>query len=205
ADEDRAWLEEHVRECAACATRRLLLEATRDAVRETVTARAASADLSRVADAVLARVKEDRPPANVVRLQVWGTEMWRAHRGAISAAAGLAAAACVAALALLVPLRGEPSRPTLLADARPLTTLQQIAKNLSEFSKDFRYRNFQLVSEQSFDLPFSSAGQVELPGSRSLQVTPRQMDPDGRIKVHLELLGEHPAHTRKLHTDYTIE
>ena len=126
ADEDRAWLEEHVRECAACATRRLLLEATRDAVRETVTARAASADLSRVADAVLARVKEDRPPANVVRLQVWGTEMWRAHRGAISAAAGLAAAACVAALALLVPLRGEPSRPTLLADARPLTTLEQI-------------------------------------------------------------------------------
>ena len=52
--------------------------------------------------------------------------MWRAHRGAISAAAGLAAAACVAALALLVPLRGEPSRPTLLADARPLTTLEQI-------------------------------------------------------------------------------
>ena len=83
--------------------------------------------------------------------------------------------------------------------------LQPIAKNLSEFSKDFRYRNFQLVSEQSFDLPFSSAAQMELPGSRSVQVTPRQMGSDGRIKVHLELLGEHPAHTRKLHTDYSIE
>jgi anti-sigma factor RsiW len=126
ADEDRAWLEEHVRDCTACATRKLLLEATRDAVRETVTRRAASADLSRVADAVLARVKDDRPPANVVRFEVWGTEMWRAHRAAISTVAGLAAAACVAVIALLVPLRSEPRRPTLLADARPLTTLEQI-------------------------------------------------------------------------------
>jgi anti-sigma factor RsiW len=127
ADEDRAWLEEHVGECPACATRKDLLEATRDAVRETVTRRAAGADLSRVADAVLARVKEDRPAAKVLRFQVWGTEMWRAHRGAISTAAGLAAAACVAVLALVVPQRGEPRRPvTLLADARPLTTLEQI-------------------------------------------------------------------------------
>ena len=125
ADEDRAWLEEHVRECPACATRKRLLEATRDAVRESVTKRAASADLSGLADRVLAGVKEEREPAKVVRLQVWGTEMWRAHRAAISTAAGLAAAACVA-IAFLVPLRGEPRRPTLLADARPLTTLEQI-------------------------------------------------------------------------------
>ena len=47
--------------------------------------------------------------------------------------------------------------------------------------------------------------QIELPGSRSLQVTPRQLDADGKIKVHLELLGEHPAHSRKLHTDYAIQ
>jgi hypothetical protein len=46
---------------------------------------------------------------------------------------------------------------------------------------------------------------MELPGSRSLQITPRLMAPDGKIKVHLELLGAHPAHTRKLHTDYSIE
>jgi hypothetical protein len=31
------------------------------------------------------------------------------------------------------------------------------------------------------------------------------MGNDGRIKVHLELLGEHPSHSRKLRTDYTIE
>jgi anti-sigma factor RsiW len=126
ADEDRAWLEEHVRECPACATRKLLLEATRDAVRESVTRRAASADLSRVADVVLARVKEDHAPAKVVRFEVWGTEMWRAHRAAISTAAGLAAAACVAIIASFVPLRSDPRRPTVLADARPFTTLEQI-------------------------------------------------------------------------------
>jgi len=46
---------------------------------------------------------------------------------------------------------------------------------------------------------------MALPGSRSLEVAPRQHDPDGLIKVHLELLGEHPAHSRKLHTDYAIQ
>jgi hypothetical protein len=83
--------------------------------------------------------------------------------------------------------------------------LAPIARNLAEFAKDFRWRNFRLVSEESFDLAFESAAQMELPGSRSVQVTPRQMSPDGRIKVHLELLGEHPEHSRKLHTDYSIQ
>jgi hypothetical protein len=83
--------------------------------------------------------------------------------------------------------------------------LAPIARNLAEFAKDFRWRNFRLLSEESFDLAFLSAAQVELPGSRSVQVTPRQMSPDGRINVHLELLGEHPAHSRKLHTDYSIQ
>jgi hypothetical protein len=83
--------------------------------------------------------------------------------------------------------------------------LAPIAKNLAEFSKDFRYRNFQLASEQRFDLAFETFAAMELPGSRSVQITPRQMAPDGRIKVHLELLGEHPAHSRKLHTDYSIQ
>ena len=83
--------------------------------------------------------------------------------------------------------------------------LKPISQNLDEFAKDFRYRNFELLGEETFDLAFSTAAQRELPGSRSVQVTPREMSPDGRIKVHLELLGEHPAHSRKLHTDYTIQ
>jgi hypothetical protein len=83
--------------------------------------------------------------------------------------------------------------------------LAPIGRNLAEFAKDFRWRNFRLLGEDTFDLAYQSAAQMELPGSRSVQVTPRQMSPDGRIKVHLELLGEHPSHTRKLHTDYSIQ
>ncbi|HKB77119.1 MAG TPA: hypothetical protein VKC58_11030 [Myxococcales bacterium] len=83
--------------------------------------------------------------------------------------------------------------------------LSPIARNLAEFAKDFRWRTFRLLTEQTFELAWQDAAQVELPGSRSVQVTPRQLSPDGRIKVHLELLGEHPAHARKLHTDYSIE
>jgi anti-sigma factor RsiW len=127
AEEDRAWVEEHVGECGGCAERKALLAATRDAVRESVVRRAASADLSRVADAVLARIEQDRGADDVVRLRVWGTEMWRAHRSRIVAATSLAAAACLAIAVLVSPLRGDSRRPaTLLADARSLTTLEQI-------------------------------------------------------------------------------
>ena len=127
--------------------------------------------------------------------------------------AALAVVALLAAEGAQDAGTAQPSRVRITVRAIAATSgaetidprLSPIAKNLSEFSKDFRYRNFQLVSEQSFDLAFSTAGQMELPGSRSVQVTPRQMAPDGRIQVHLELLGEHPKHTRKLHTDYSIQ
>jgi hypothetical protein len=107
----------------------------------------------------------------------------------------------------------QPSRVRITVRAIAATSgsdrtdprLAPIAKNLAEFSKDFRYRNFQLLSEQTFDLAFETAAAMELPGSRSVQITPLQMAADGRIKVHLELLGEHPTHSRKLHTDYTIQ
>jgi anti-sigma factor RsiW len=119
AQEDSAWLAEHVSCCKNCSARKALLEAQRDAVREAVVARAASADLSGLADAVMARVRNDRAPARVLRLRVWGTETWRAHRTSISAVAGLAVAASLALVALLPP-RGPTSQSgTLLADARP--------------------------------------------------------------------------------------
>jgi anti-sigma factor RsiW len=115
-EEDRAWLAEHVAGCDACATRTALLAAQRDAVREAVVRKAASADLSGLADAVLARLRNDRPPATVLPLRVWGAETWRAHRGRISAAAGLAMAASLAVVALLSPLRSD--KGVLLAEAR---------------------------------------------------------------------------------------
>jgi hypothetical protein len=78
-----------------------------------------------MADAVLARVLHDRPPATVLRLRVWGAETWRAHRGSISAAAGLAVAASLAVVALLSPLRSD--RGLLLAEARGVgATVEEI-------------------------------------------------------------------------------
>ncbi|MFL5432726.1 MAG: hypothetical protein ACJ79M_24145 [Myxococcales bacterium] len=83
--------------------------------------------------------------------------------------------------------------------------LAPIEQNLREFSKDFRFKHFRLVSEETNDLGWKKQAQVALPGSRTLQVEPQQMGGDGRIKVHLELLGEHPSQSRKLHTDYSIQ
>jgi hypothetical protein len=83
--------------------------------------------------------------------------------------------------------------------------LNPIAPQLQSFGEQFRFRSYRLLQEQTFDLDWKSPAQMELPGSRSLEVTPRQLDADGRIKVHLELLGEHPEHSRKLHTDYAIQ
>jgi hypothetical protein len=82
--------------------------------------------------------------------------------------------------------------------------LSPIAPHLEGFGEQFRFRSYKLLTEETFDLDWKSPAQMELPGSRSLQVTPRSLDQDGKIKVHLELLGEHPAHSRKLHTDYAI-
>ena len=128
--------------------------------------------------------------------------------------------AVIAALAVLA-VEGGPDAGTAPDAARVRITVRAIAAtsgaewtdpklapiavNLAEFAKDFRWRNFRLLGEDTFDLAYQSAAQMELPGSRSVQVTPRQMSPDGRIKVHLELLGEHPSHARKLHTDYSIQ
>ncbi len=83
--------------------------------------------------------------------------------------------------------------------------LAPIESHLRSFGEQFRFRSYKLVEEQTFDLDWKTPLEMELPGSRSLQVTPRQLAPDGKIKVHLELLGEHPAHSRKLHTDYSIQ
>jgi hypothetical protein len=83
--------------------------------------------------------------------------------------------------------------------------LEPIAQHIDSFGQQFRFRSYRLLQEQSFDLDWKAPLQMELPGSRSLQVTPRQLDQDGKIKVHLELLGSHPAHSRKLHTDYAIQ
>jgi hypothetical protein len=66
------------------------------------------------------------------------------------------------------------------------------------------FKTYKLLKEQTFDLDWKAPADMDLPGNRSLQIIPRDLGADGMIKVHLELLGEHPAHSRKLHTDYSI-
>jgi hypothetical protein len=93
--------------------------------------------------------------------------------------------------------------PSLPAGMDP--KLSEIAPHIEAFGEQFRFRSYRLLMQRTFDLDWKNAAEMELPGSRSLQLTPRQLDADGRIKVHLELLGEHPEHSRKLHTDYAIQ
>lgn len=106
-EEDLVWLEEHLSDCDPCTSRKNLLIAQAEAIRERAAARAREADLSGVADAVLARIDREalRP---VPPLSVWGLEMWGAHRAALSTGAGVAIAGCLALALFLAPQRPAP-------------------------------------------------------------------------------------------------
>ena len=112
---DRSWLDDHVAGCAACSARQTLLSAQAAALREQLSQGAARADFSRFGDRVMARIAaEDAGPARASlgdRVSVWLSEVFAAHRFALGAGSGLAAAAAVA---LLVVLR--PPGPTVAAD-----------------------------------------------------------------------------------------
>ena len=116
ADDDRAWVEDHVRGCASCRDRLALIVASAQAVRESVIARARGLDLTRLPDCVMARVREDRAAA-AERAAVWGREMRWTHWRAFAAAGGLAVAACMAAAVLFLPWRRDDA--ALIADNSP--------------------------------------------------------------------------------------
>jgi hypothetical protein len=82
--------------------------------------------------------------------------------------------------------------------------LSPIGKDLRSFAEQFSYRNYRLLDVQTFDLDFRSIAQMELPGQRAIAVEPRQLAEDGRVKVHLELLGQHPEHAPRMRADYSI-
>jgi hypothetical protein len=126
----------------------------------------------------------------------------------------------------IVPPRAQTTRPEIRAgiEQRPVgservrVTVRVIAAEPGSAGKDprlsavesnldtlpLRYGSYKLLDEQTFELDWKAGAQMELPGSRALLVTPRQLGADGRIHVHLEVLGAHPEHARKLHTDYSI-
>jgi len=116
ADDDRAWVEDHVRGCPSCQDRLKLIGAQAQALRSVIEARGSELDLSALADRVMARVGQERPGFSQ-RAPVWGREMWWAHRGAFAAGGGLALAACIAAAVIFLPSRSEDVG--LLADNSP--------------------------------------------------------------------------------------
>ena len=117
-DDDRAWVEDHVRGCAACRDRQALMLAQGQALRDALVARASALPLDGFSDRVLARVrKEDRGGAGE-RGRVYLREMWWAHRGALAAGSGLALAACMALAVFLAPAPAAED-PVLIADGSP--------------------------------------------------------------------------------------
>jgi anti-sigma factor RsiW len=113
-EEDLVWLEEHLSDCDPCTARKNLLIAQAEAIRERAAARAREVELAGVADAVLARIDREAPRPGPP-LSVWGLEMWGAHRGALSAGAGVAIAGCLALALFLAPQRQSP---VMLAQAQ---------------------------------------------------------------------------------------
>jgi anti-sigma factor RsiW len=118
--DDREWVEEHLRACAACRDRLALIVAQGAALREALQSRAASARFDGLADRVLARVADDPGRAP---LPVWFSELWSAHRGAFAAASGFAAAAAVALAVFFTPAQTFDDA-ALLADASVLDVQQ---------------------------------------------------------------------------------
>jgi anti-sigma factor RsiW len=118
AEDDRAWVEDHLRCCGKCLDRMALFAAQAAALRELLEARAARANFSGFADRVMARVEREAPAPLPERARVWASEAWGAHRGLLAAAGGLAAAAALATAAFLTPSRAPAvADETLLADA----------------------------------------------------------------------------------------
>ena len=116
--DDREWVEEHLRGCSSCSDRRALLAAQGAALREVLGARAAAVSFDGFADRVMARVEKEGRGGLAERAPVWLREMWGAHHTAFTAAASLAAAACVALGVLLAPQQ-QPDEAPLLAEANP--------------------------------------------------------------------------------------
>ena len=117
-EDDRAWVDDHLGGCSGCRERSALIRAQGQALREALAARMERIDLAGLAGRVLSRVQAERSSA-AERLPGWGREMWWAHRGALSAAGGVALAASVALAVFFAPSRPADDDGGLLADNSP--------------------------------------------------------------------------------------
>jgi anti-sigma factor RsiW len=117
SEDDFAWVDDHLRGCPACRDRQALIAAQAQALRESLAARAARIDLSGFAGRVLARTRAEKRGVDAGRANVWGREMWWAHRGILATGSGLAVAACMALAVLFV--QPQPADEVLVADNSP--------------------------------------------------------------------------------------
>jgi hypothetical protein len=118
------------------------------------------------------------------------------------------------ALLLLAGAEPEPASALVRVTVRAIAASQSsggvdaklapVSSSLASFGRDFRYQTYRLVTERSFELGWDVRGDMELPASRSIRIVPRHMGPDGRVKIHLELYGEHPEHRTDLATDFSV-
>jgi hypothetical protein len=76
--------------------------------------------------------------------------------------------------------------------------LEKLRDRLSEY----RYSSYQLVSEQTVTAALNSSQTLELPEKHVLVVTPKSIEPNGNIRVHLNVRGENKPNL--LDTTYTI-
>ena len=116
ADDDRGWVEDHLRGCPSCRDRVALIAAQGEAIRDAVGRKAAALDYAALSDRVIARVREQRAGA-AERARVWGREVWWWHRRALTTAGGFALAACAAIAVVFAP--SSPTDGTLLAENSP--------------------------------------------------------------------------------------
>jgi len=116
ADDDHAWVTDHLRGCASCQDRLALLSAQSQALREALSARVDKLDFSGFSERVLRKVRSDGASTRP-RAPVYVREMWWAHHRGFTAAGGLALAACAALAVFLAPARTEDVG--LLADNSP--------------------------------------------------------------------------------------
>ncbi len=115
--DDRAWVDDHVRDCSGCRDRVALFAAQAEALRAALARRTDALDLRGFADRVSSRIRTQQRATGVQRLPIWGRETWWAHHRSLTAVGGMALAACVALAVIFGPSRADEAG--LLADNSP--------------------------------------------------------------------------------------
>src|SRR5688572_14722353 len=64
--------------------------------------------------------------------------------------------------------------------------LEKLKKRMA----DFGFTSYRLVSTQELLLGMGQEGTVSLPGGKSFLVRPKQVDKDGKLRVHAHVKGE---------------